>query len=88
MPGKWQFFLDREDADPDATLAFDRRITRQDESGLGKIHFASQDLHHLLVEPASVGEHCQGIAFERARGEDIQLQEGKAASLGGHDDLL
>src|SRR4029079_14431366 len=77
MPGKRQFFLNCEDADPDSALELGRRVTRQDERGLGKIHLTRQSLHELGAYPARIVEYCQGISLERARGKNVKLHERK-----------
>ena len=71
-----------------AALAFDGRLTRQDEGRLGKIHLARQRLHLLVAEAARVGKHGQRIAFEGAGRKNVELHEGKVAKFSCHGDLL
>jgi len=79
MSGERQFLLNGEDADPCPALAFDRGITGQDKCSFRQIHFAGDGLHFFIVQTAAVWEDGERIALERARSEDVELDEREPA---------
>jgi len=78
-PANGSFLLNCEDADPGPALAFDRGITGQDKCSFRQIHFAGDGLHFFIVQTAAVGEDGKRIALERARSEDVELDEWEPA---------
>src|SRR5580693_8941833 len=86
MTGERQLFLYREDSHPHPTFAFDRRSTRQDERGLGKIHLPRQRLHFFVAQPSAISKNRYGIALKTLRGEHVQLHEGKPPKFRCHVD--
>ena len=73
MAGEGDFFRGEEDADLDAAFAFDLRGAREDEGGLAEVGLAGEGLHLFGREAAGVGEDGEGVAFEGALGEDVDL---------------
>ena len=75
VPGKWQFFVDGEDAHLDAFALFDGLVARQNERRLAEVGLARQLLHLVVAKTARIGEHRQLIAFQRPGGEHIELNK-------------
>src|SRR6478736_4554110 len=75
MPGKWQFRLDREDADLLSFSSFRGAIAWENESRFRKVHLARQGLHLDVSQPASIGKDRQRITRERCLREYIKLNE-------------
>src|SRR5579864_6455153 len=63
MPGKWQLFLDSEDAHAYPLARFCLRIARKNESRLREIHLLCEPLHLSVAQGASVRYYGQLIAF-------------------------
>ena len=75
MSGEGQLLEDGEDADLVALGALGFGVARQDERGFAEIGLASQLLHLVVAQAASVGEDRKLVALQRPRGEDVELYE-------------
>jgi hypothetical protein len=75
MPGKWQFRLDREDADLLSFRSFSGIVTRQNESRFRKIHLPRQGLHLAVIQSSAVREDRQRITRKRRLRKYIELNE-------------
>ena len=73
-PANFSSSLNGEDADLDATFAFDLRIAGQDEGCLAEIGLAREALHLFARKVASVGKDAERIARKRPLGEDVHLR--------------
>jgi hypothetical protein len=73
MTGKFELFLNCEDADVDAAFAFDLGLAGGDEGGLAEVSLAGEGLHLFGREAAGVGEDGEWISGESALGEDVDL---------------
>ena len=82
MPAEGIFLFGSKDADLDAFFFFDGRIAREDEGSFLQTGFAGDGLHFVVGEAASVRKDGEGIAFEAARSEDVDLYEAVFAQSG------
>ena len=82
MTGELKLFLRSKDAHVNTMVAFDLRLTRQDESGLRQICLSSQRLHIFGRKAACIRKNCELVALKWAFGKDIDLCKVKGG-MGG-----
>lgn len=72
MPGKWQFFLRREDPHAHSLAPFHLRIVRQYKRCFRKIGFTRQRLHPKIGQARCIMKNSQRIALKRLLRKNIQ----------------
>lgn len=82
VTGERELFGGGEDADSDAAGLLGGGVAGEDEGGFGEVGFAGDGLHLLGGEIGGVVKDGEGVAFERAFGEDVDDAEGEPTS--GH----
>src|SRR5712692_10285439 len=74
------FLLGNKNAHFHAVLFFDRWIARENKGGFLKIGFAREVLHLRVAQTARISKDSKSVALEAVSGENINLDDVKAAA--------